>query len=61
RILLASDEEEEAAIDAIKRGEIFRFFTRPWNDKTLRDIIRDAFHHHSLLRDARAGRMRARA
>ncbi|HJV81977.1 EAL domain-containing protein, partial [Noviherbaspirillum sp.] len=54
RILLASDEEEEAAIDAIKRGEIFRFFTRPWNDKTLRDIIRDAFHHHSLLRDARA-------
>jgi FixJ family two-component response regulator len=32
--------------DAINRGAIYRFLTKPWNDEELREHIRDAFRAH---------------
>ncbi|HJV86323.1 MAG TPA: EAL domain-containing protein [Noviherbaspirillum sp.] len=48
-ILLSHEAAHDTVIDAVKRGEIYRFFTRPWSEKALRDSIRDAFHHYWLL------------
>lgn len=49
RIMLSGYTGVDSVIDAINRGEIFRFFTKPWDDKVLRDSIRDAFRHYALL------------
>ena len=36
----------EAVLDSINRGAIYRFYTKPWDDMTLRDNIRLAFRHY---------------
>ena len=59
-ILLSQEGAHDAAVDAINRGEIYRFFTEPWSDKALRDSIRDAFHHYWLMSGAAAGLVPAR-
>jgi hypothetical protein len=33
-------------LDSINRGAIYRFYTKPWDDMTLRDNIRLAFRHY---------------
>ena len=54
RIMLSGYTELESVIAAINRGAIYRFFTKPWDDKTLRQDIRDAFEHHWRLHGAQA-------
>jgi diguanylate cyclase (GGDEF)-like protein len=49
RIILSGYTELESVIDAINRGAIYRFFTKPWNDDALRGDIHAAFHHHALI------------
>ena len=49
RIILSGYTELESVIDAINRGAIYRFFTKPWNDDALRTDIRAAFGHHTLI------------
>jgi diguanylate cyclase (GGDEF)-like protein/PAS domain S-box-containing protein len=49
RIILSGYTELESVIDAINRGAVYRFFTKPWDDQPLRDQIREAFEHHWLL------------
>ncbi|MDR3385801.1 MAG: EAL domain-containing protein, partial [Rudaea sp.] len=49
RIVLSGYTDLESIIDAINRGAIYRFYTKPWNNKALRDNIREAFRHHQLL------------
>ena len=36
-------------LNAINRGEIYRFYTKPWDDQALRDNIREAFRYHATL------------
>ena len=36
--------------DAINRGAIYRFLTKPWNDDELREHIRQAFRTHDEKR-----------
>jgi EAL domain-containing protein (putative c-di-GMP-specific phosphodiesterase class I)/CheY-like chemotaxis protein len=45
RIMLTGFAELNTCINAINRGEIYRFFTKPWNDDELRDNIRAAFQY----------------
>jgi diguanylate cyclase (GGDEF)-like protein/PAS domain S-box-containing protein len=52
RIMLSGYTELESVLDAINRGAIYRFFTKPWNDEVLRDNIRKAFLHYWLLHSA---------
>ncbi len=49
RIILSGYAELESVLGAINRGEIYRFYTKPWDDQALRDNIREAFRYHALM------------
>ena len=49
RIILSGYTELESVLNAINCGEIFRFYTKPWDDQALRDNIREAFQYHELI------------
>ncbi|HEY3819985.1 MAG TPA: response regulator [Polyangiaceae bacterium] len=42
RILLTGDASLESAVEAINRGEVHRYFTKPWRNEMLRQSIREA-------------------
>ena len=43
RIVLSGYTELNSLTDAINRGAIYKFVTKPWDDQALRDVIHDAF------------------
>ncbi|MYM98552.1 EAL domain-containing protein [Duganella vulcania] len=49
RIILSGYTELESVIDAINRGAVYRFFTKPWDDEQLREQVRAAFDYHWRL------------
>ncbi|MBA5635601.1 EAL domain-containing protein [Duganella sp. LX20W] len=49
RIILSGYTELESVLSAINSGEIYRFYTKPWNDTEMRDNIREAFQYHQLI------------
>ena len=48
RILLTGYADITSTIDAINRGEIFRYIPKPWDDKDLMLIVRDALERRRL-------------
>jgi response regulator RpfG family c-di-GMP phosphodiesterase len=48
RILLTGYSDVTSTIDAINRGEIFRYIAKPWDDNDLRLIVRDALERRRL-------------
>jgi diguanylate cyclase (GGDEF)-like protein len=46
RMVLSGYTDLATITDAINRGAIYRFLTKPWNDDELREHIRDAFRAH---------------
>lgn len=48
RILLTGHASIESAMKAVNSGEIYRFFTKPWNDLDLRMAIRSAVEKYDL-------------
>jgi response regulator RpfG family c-di-GMP phosphodiesterase len=48
RIMLSGYTDLQSVTEAINRGAIYRFLTKPWDDDLLRDNIRQAFEHHEL-------------
>ncbi len=51
RIVLSGYTDLESIMDAINRGAIYRFYTKPWDNKALRGNIAEAFRHYRLLHD----------
>ena len=51
RVVLSGYTDLKSVTDAINRGAVYRFFSKPWNDDELRSEIKQAF--------ARAAQMRA--
>ena len=43
RIVLSGYTELETVTDAVNRGSVFKFLTKPWDDELLRQHVRDAF------------------
>jgi diguanylate cyclase (GGDEF)-like protein/PAS domain S-box-containing protein len=43
RIVLSGDADMVSIMKAVNCGAIFRFYTKPWDNKLLRDNVRDAF------------------
>ena len=43
RILLTSYTDSDAIIDAINRGQIFRFLTKPWDFDKLKKAVEDGY------------------
>ncbi|WP_426752808.1 response regulator [Myxococcus sp. Y35] len=53
RIILSGQADIQTAIDAINHGEIYRFFTKPWNDMELRVMLNLAFEQQRSERENR--------
>jgi response regulator RpfG family c-di-GMP phosphodiesterase len=51
RIILSGYTDLESIADAINRGSIYKFLTKPWEDDLLRENIREAFNHHDSFRN----------
>jgi diguanylate cyclase (GGDEF)-like protein/PAS domain S-box-containing protein len=52
RIILSGYTDVDAVTDAVNRGEVFKFLTKPWVDQELLEVVRDAFR----LREGRGQR-----
>ena len=50
RVLLAAQTPVDSVVDAVNHGEIYRFYTRPWDDAAIKEGIRDAFRHYWMMR-----------
>ncbi len=48
RIMLTGHASIEAAMNAVNNGEIYRFFTKPWNEIELKLAIRSAIEKYDL-------------
>jgi DNA-binding NtrC family response regulator len=48
RIMLTGYADINAAMKAINEGEIYRFFSKPWNDTEIKFIIRSAIEKYDL-------------
>jgi diguanylate cyclase (GGDEF)-like protein len=55
RMVLSGYTGLDSVTEAINRGEIFKFLTKPWDETELLDAIRAAFRHYAAQRNA-AGR-----
>ena len=53
RIVLSGHTDIAAIMEAINRGSLYRFYTKPWDDRVLRDNIHAAFRHYWQLHGAR--------
>jgi response regulator RpfG family c-di-GMP phosphodiesterase len=51
RLLISAVEEFQAAVDAVNRGEIFRFIPKPWNHGDLLQIVKSAVDEYHLRRN----------
>lgn len=53
RIVLSGYTDLDSVTDAVNRGAIYKFLTKPWDDEQLRDQIRQAFLHHAAALEDR--------
>jgi diguanylate cyclase (GGDEF)-like protein len=51
RIILTAFTEVQEIIDAVNRGHIYYFVTKPWRPDELRLILQRAVEHHQAMRD----------
>jgi PAS domain S-box-containing protein/diguanylate cyclase (GGDEF)-like protein len=51
RLVLSGFADLQSITDAINRGAIYRFLSKPWDDDELRANIRAAFRHAELIRE----------
>jgi CheY-like chemotaxis protein len=50
RIVLSGYTDLKSVTDAINQGAIYKFLTKPWDDKELRTTVTQAFQHHDLIK-----------
>lgn len=53
RILLTGHATLDAAMKAVNEGEIYRFFTKPWDDTEIKFAVRSAIEKHDLEEEKR--------
>lgn len=51
RIMLTGYSDIGAAVDAVNRGGISRYITKPWNDEELKHVIREAYEQYGLIQE----------
>lgn len=49
RILVTGYADIEIALEAINRGEVYRFVTKPWDAAELRGMVLDAVREHTMI------------
>jgi len=53
RIILSGQADMASVLDAINNGAVYKFFTKPWDDRQLRERIREAFRVQAALASTR--------
>ena len=48
RILLTGYSDIEAVIDAINKGQVFRYINKPWDEQELKLTIQNAYEYYRL-------------
>ena len=51
RILLTGYTDIQALIDAVNKGQIYRYMTKPWNEEEMKMFIRQAYEIYSLRKE----------
>lgn len=51
RIILTGYADMTVALDAINKGEAYRYITKPWQDDELVEIVKDAVHKYQLIKE----------
>ena len=51
RILLTGYTDIQAHIDAVNKGQIYRYMTKPWNEEELKMFVRQAYEVFSLRKE----------
>jgi response regulator RpfG family c-di-GMP phosphodiesterase len=51
RIMLTGQADIKAAMEAINKGEVYRFITKPWNDNEILMTIKQALHQYELVEE----------
>ena len=46
RILVTGYADTNAVVDAINKGQVYRFVSKPWNEEELRNVVTSAFRQH---------------
>ena len=49
RIMLTGYADLQASIDAINKGEVYRFITKPWQDEELRLTVKQSLDYRELM------------
>lgn len=53
RVVLSGYAEADVIVEAINKGEVFRFISKPWKDEALKTTIRQCFDHFEIIRENR--------
>jgi response regulator RpfG family c-di-GMP phosphodiesterase len=53
RIVISGDANLDSILESINKGEVYRFLTKPWNDKELKVTIQQCLDQHHLLQENR--------
>ena len=51
RILITGYTDIQALIDAVNKGQIYRYITKPWNEEELKMFVRQAYEVFSLRKE----------
>ncbi|EAZ80747.1 response regulator [Algoriphagus machipongonensis] len=51
RLLLTGYTDIQAVIDAINKGQVYHYLTKPWEEDYLRTVIKNAFEIYTLRRE----------
>src|SRR3990172_5813871 len=51
RMILSGYADLISVTDAVNKGAIYKFLTKPWNDEMLRANVHEAFMHYKLARE----------
>ena len=54
RILITGYPGLDSAIEAINKGQVYRYITKPWENEELKLIVKQALDYYDVLRDNRA-------
>lgn len=46
RVLVTGYADTNAVVDAINKGQVYRFVSKPWNEEELRNVVTSAFRQH---------------
>lgn len=54
RIMLTGHTDIKSAMEAINRGQVYRFITKPWNDEEIKLTVKEALRNYELVEENKA-------